>query len=96
LRFAYKTSQPDGSERIIFATERRLGAWNDLWKPAANATPNNYEFTVIELRIPAKLDGEGKASLTGKVVIDPVANTIALDGYASLPVVFKAVKRRTS
>ena len=77
-------------------TERRLGAWNDLWKPAGNATPTNYEFTVIELHVPAKLDGEGKTSLTGKVIVDPATKSIALDGYATLPVVFKAVKRRTS
>jgi hypothetical protein len=96
LRYAYRLPQPDGSERIIFATERRLGAWNDLWKPAGNAAPTNYEFSVIELRIPAKLDGEGKASLTGKVVIDSAAKTIALDGYAGLPVVFKAIKRKTN
>jgi len=71
-----------------------LGAWNDLWKPAGGAKPNEYEFTVIELRIPAKGDGEAKTSLTGKVAVDSTANVIALDGYAALPVVLKEVKRK--
>jgi hypothetical protein len=87
--------QPDGSERIIFATDRRLGAWNDLWKPAgAAATPTDYEFSIIELHLTAKGDGEGKTSLTGKVAVDSSAHTLALEGYAGLPIVFKDVKRR--
>jgi hypothetical protein len=88
--------QPDNSERIIFATERRLGAWNDLWKPAANATPTNYEFSIIEVHLSPAGVGEGKTSLTGKVTVDPAANSIALDGYATLPVVFKDLKRRAN
>lgn len=96
LRYAYRMPQPDGSERIIFATERRLGAWNDLWKPAGGAAPTNYEFSIIEVRLPAKGDGEGKASLSGKVAVDSSANTIALDGYSALPVVFKDIKRKTN
>jgi len=93
LRYAYRLPQPDGSERIIFATDRRLGAWNDLWKPTGGATATPYEFTVIELRLNAKGLGEGKTSLTGKVTMDAAAKTIALDGYSMLPIVFKDVKR---
>jgi hypothetical protein len=85
--------QPDGGERIIFATDRRLGAWNDLWKPAGGAAVTDYDFTLFELRLNAK-GGEGKTSLTGKVAVDASANTIALDGYSGLPVVFRDVKRR--
>ena len=86
--------QPDGSERLIFATDRRLGAWNNLWKPAGTATATNYEFSVVELRLNARGEGEGKASLSGKVAIDAAANTIALADYTTTPVVFKDVKRK--
>jgi hypothetical protein len=96
LRYAYRMPQPDGGERIIFATDRRLGAWNDLWKPTGGATPTPYEFTVIEVRLSPKGVGEGKTSLTGKVTIDASAKTIALDSYSALPVVFKDVKRNTA
>jgi hypothetical protein len=85
--------QPDGGERIIFATERRLGAWNNSWKPAGNASAPEYEFSIIELRLNAKGLGEGKASVVGKVAIDSSANSIALENYAAAPVVFKDVKR---
>ena len=94
LRYAYRLKQADGGERIIFATERRLGAWNNLWKPAGTAAPSDYEFSIIELRLTAKGEGEGKASVTGKAAIDSSVNSIALDGYAALPVVLKDVKRR--
>jgi hypothetical protein len=94
LRYAYRMKQPDGSERIIFATDRRLGAWNNLWKAAGNATPSNYEFSIIEVRIPAKGDGEAKASLVGKVAIDSTVNSIALADYATQPVILKEVRRK--
>jgi hypothetical protein len=96
LRYAYRLQQPDGGERIIFVTDRRLGAWNDLWKPTGGAATTPYEFTVIELRLTPKGTGEGKTSLTGKVAIDAAAKTIALDGYSTLPVVFKDVKRSST
>jgi len=93
IREALRLPQPDGGERIILITERRLGAWNDLWKPAGNATPSNYPFSVIELRLNAKGEGEGKASLTGKVTVDTAAKSLALENYAALPVIFKNVNR---
>ena len=92
LKYAYKL-QGTGGDRIILATDRRLGVWNELWKPAGNATVTPYDFSVIELRFPAKGDGEGKTSLSGKVTIDMTANSIALDSYAAQPVIFKGVKR---
>jgi hypothetical protein len=95
VHYAVKLPQTDGSERIVLITDRRLGAWNNLWKPAGSDV-SSYEFSVIELRLNAKGDGEGKASLTGKIAVDTAAKTIALDNYAGLPVIFKAVKRRTS
>jgi len=95
LRFAQRFPQPDGSERVILATDRRLGAWNNLWKPAGGAALTDYDFSIIELHLNAKGDGEGKTSLTGKVTVDSSSKTFALEGYMGLPIVFKDVKRRT-
>jgi hypothetical protein len=93
LHYAYHAPQPDGSERIIFATDRRLGGRNNQWKPLGSAKPTDYEFSIIELRLNSKGEGEGKASLTGNVTIDKEGKTIALDGYTTLPVLLKGVKR---
>jgi hypothetical protein len=94
VRYAVKLAGQDGGERIILITDRRLGAWNDLWKPAGAAT--NYEFSVVELHLNSKGEGEGKISLTGKVTVDSAAKTLGLENYGSLPVVLKNVKRRAS
>jgi hypothetical protein len=96
INYAYRLAQPDGSERIILATDRRVGAWNNLWKPAGSAAPNDYEFSVIELRVNSKGEGEGKGSFTGKLVVDNDAKSIALDGYSTLPVVLKGLKRQAA
>jgi hypothetical protein len=92
VRYAGKVTQPDGIERIILITSRRLGATNDLWKPVVPGAPSTYDFSVIELRVNAKGEGEGKASLMGKVVPDPVAKIVTLEDYGSLPVLLKNVR----
>lgn len=91
LRYAGKIVNPDGSQRIILITQRRLGAVNQLWNPVFEAGPNKDEFSVIELRLNAKGEGEGKVSLTGKVAPEAVAKIVAIENYNTLPVVFRNV-----
>jgi len=100
IKYAYRTALPDGGERIILATDRRLGRHTTAWQPGA-ATPSgaegsaetDYEFTLIEMRLDPKGTGEGKASLTTKVIIDNGAKTVALDNYAATPAILRNVKR---
>jgi len=100
LHYAFRLPQENGAERIILLTDRRLGESNDLWKPtgpgAAGDPPANYKFTLIELRLNAKEEGEGKISLPGKIAVDTTAKSIVLENYSALPVVLKNVRRRTS
>jgi len=93
LRYAYRVQTPAG-ERLIFATDRRLGSWNpQLWKPVGNAAPSEYPFTLIELRFNRRGEGEGKTSLTAKIAADAQVKTLALDNYTAAPVVMKGAKR---
>ena len=94
IRYAAKLNGANGPERILLVTNRRLGALNELWKPAGQAQPNMYTFSVIELHVNAKGEGEGKASLTGKVAPDDAAKMVALESYDALPVVLRNVKSR--
>lgn len=94
VRCAVKLTEPDGSERILLITDRRLGAVNDLWKPAGPDAATTYEFSVVELHLNSKGEGEGKASLTGKVAVDGAAKTIGLENYGALPVILKNVRRK--
>lgn len=94
VRYAIRLPQPDGGERIVLITDRRLGVWNDLWKPVGTEAATNYPFSVIELRLNSREEGEGKVSLTGKVTLDGAAKTIALENYSVLPVVLRNVRRQ--
>jgi hypothetical protein len=93
IKYAYRLPPSDGSEHIILATDRRLGAFNDFWKPAGTAQTSDYPFSIIELRLTSAGLGEGKVSL-GAITVDGGVKSIALDNYTNLPVVLKAVKRQ--
>ena len=94
IKYAYRLPQPDGGERIILATDRRIGAWSNLWTTSPPVAPTDYGFSIIELHLNAKGEGEGRGVVTGKVAVDSVAKTIALDAYTAQPVILKAVKRQ--
>jgi hypothetical protein len=94
LRYAGKIDNPDGSRRIILITPRRLGAANQRWNPTFEGAPNTYEFSVIELRLNAKGEGEGKASLVGKVAPDASVQIVTLENYAAFPAVLRDVHLR--
>ena len=61
---------PDGGERIILATDRRLGAYLPAWTPvpatssgqlaSATAPATDYEFTLIEMRMNSKARAKGR------------------------------------
>lgn len=94
IRYAHHLTTPDGSERIIIATDRALGSWDPrIWKAPSSTGKTDYPFTVIELRFNRQGIGEGKASVLTKVVADNAAKTIALDNYTAAPIVLKTVKR---
>jgi hypothetical protein len=57
IKYAWRTALPDGRERVVLATDRRLGAHSTAW-PAPSPSADDLEFTVIELR----LDGAGVPS----------------------------------
>ena len=97
VRYAYKTSLPDGGDRVIIATDKKLGSWNpQIWKPAGSAAGNSYGFTVLELHLNRRGIGEGKSSLFAKITADNTAKTIALENYAAATLVLKDVKETRS
>ena len=101
IKYAYHAPSPDGGERIVLATDRRLGAYSPGVEAGAErrrvreagSRDADYEFTLIEIRLDAKGSGEGKTSLTTKVVADGEAQTLALDNYAATPAILENVKR---
>jgi hypothetical protein len=92
IKYAYRAGLPNGGERIILATDRRLGAFAPAWKPVAPSV-TDYQFTIVELRLDAKGVGEGKTSLTTKILVDNEARMIALDNYGATSAILANVKR---
>ena len=93
IKYAYRAPQPDGGERIVLLTDRRLGAHSAGWKPAKAGAETDYEFTLLEIRLDAKGSGEGKTSLLARVVADNEAKTVALENYAATAAILQNVKR---
>jgi hypothetical protein len=81
IKYAWHAPLPDGTDRIILASDRRLGAYTGAWKTTAADT--DYAFTLIELRAGPKGALEGKTSLANKIVVDAEAKTVALENYAA-------------
>jgi hypothetical protein len=82
----------DGGERIILATNRRIGANTLSWTPA-KGTPTPYEFTLLEARLTSSGSGEAKASLTTNIAVDNEAKIIGLENYTTAPALLANVKR---
>jgi hypothetical protein len=90
IKYAWRASTPDGRERLVLVTDRRLGT--HLASPSAGpAKAVDAEFTVIEMRLDAK-GGEGKTSLDSPVVVDSAAATLALGAYTTAPIFIKVTR----
>jgi hypothetical protein len=93
VKHAWRTPQPDGSERVVIITEPRLGTYSPAWT-VSTGTVTDYAFTLLEFRINAKT-AEGKSSLTSKVVADANTKQLALEDFAAAPAIMTKVTLTT-
>src|SRR5205814_2577739 len=89
IHFARKVAQPDGGERVVLITDRRIGFREAVNQPRSI----DYPFTVIELRLNRDGEGEGKMSLATKIIADKENNIVTLENYDISPVMLNNVKR---
>jgi hypothetical protein len=80
---------PDGGERVVLITDRRIGFWEAANQPRSI----DYPFTVIELRLNRDGEGEGKMSIATKIMLDKKENMITLENYETSPVRLTNVRR---
>jgi hypothetical protein len=85
IKYAWHSPSPDGTDRIILASDRRLGAYTNTWKSTTAAPDTDYTFTLIELRAGPKGTLEGKTSLANRIAVDNDAKTVALENYSTIP-----------
>jgi hypothetical protein len=89
LHFARRTPLPDGGEQVVVATDRPLS----FFETVNQLRTVDYPFTIIELRLNAQGEGEGKMSVATKIVADKESGNIVLENYGTQPVLLQAVKR---
>ena len=78
---------------LLAVSAARLGGYSPAWNPVGAPAVTDYEFTLIEIRLDARGRGEGKTSVTTKVVVDNEARTVALENYAATPALLQNVSR---
>jgi len=89
IHFARRVPLPDGGERVVLITDRRIGFWEAANQPRSI----DYPFTMIELRLNSDGEGEGKLSVATKITSDPEHNIVTLENWDTTPVRLTTVKR---
>jgi len=82
LYYARNNPQPDGSRKVVLATNRRVS----FREAANNARSMEYQFTLIELHLDKSGKGEGKLVPAAKVSWDTKEKKIEIENYNALPV----------
>jgi hypothetical protein len=89
IHFARKMPLPDGGERVVLITDRRIGFWEAANQPRSI----DYPFTFIDIRLNRDGQGEGKMSLATKVIYDKKDNMISLENFETSPVLLNNIRR---
>lgn len=82
LYYARNHALPDGSRRIVLATNRPVS----FREVVGSARSKDYQFTLIELHIGKDGKGEGKIVPAARVTWDKAAKKIEIENYNALPV----------
>jgi hypothetical protein len=89
IHFARRLPLPEGGERVVLVTDRRIGFWEAANQPRSI----DYPFTVIDLRLNRDGEGEGKMSVATKVIYNKKENMIELENFQTQPVQLTNVHR---
>jgi hypothetical protein len=80
--FAWQEPQVDGGRRIILITDRPM----IVWQESMHVLGDEELFTVIELRIGANGEGEGRVAIGSNIAVDRSLDLIQLKDYDAEPV----------
>jgi len=90
IHFARRMPLPDGGERFVLITDRRIGFWEAANQPRSI----DYPFTFIDIRLNRDGEGEGKMSIATKVIYDKKENMVSLENFETSPVQLTNVRRQ--
>ena len=82
IYFAREVPLPDGGRKISLASDRPVG----MWEARNSGRSMDYEFSLVEIRLPADGKGQGKAIKAAKVSFDKENSTLEIENYQQQPV----------
>jgi hypothetical protein len=89
LRYAHQEMVGDGIQRIVLMTDRPISMWEAVNRPRTI----DYPFTLIELRLNNRGEGEGKLNLATRIDISRTGRTVQLENYDTQPIHLNEVRR---
>jgi hypothetical protein len=88
LQYAWRIANSDGTSRVIIGTDRPINFWEASRQPRTI----DYPFTIIEMRLDAKGQGEGRMAAGTKISRSKDGKTIELENYGISPVALNEIK----
>ena len=88
LQYAYRFANSDGTSRVVIGTDRPINFWEASRQPRTI----DYPFTIIEMRLDAKGEGEGRMAAGTKISKSKDGKTIELENYGISPVALNEIK----
>jgi hypothetical protein len=82
LYYARNLPNPDGSRRIVVATNRAVA----FGEAATNTRSMQYQFTLAEIHLDAEGNGEGKLVTAARLSWDKASKKLEIENYGALPV----------
>jgi hypothetical protein len=96
LKYAQRSSLPDGGERITLVTDKRMGSYDFKgWSVPTPVAPD-LPYSVVELDVPSSGAGTGQLSLATEVMVDEAAGTVSLAAGSATANVLTNVKREAA
>ena len=90
IHFARKVPLPDGGERVVLVTDRRIGFWEAAHQPRSI----DYPFTVIQMKLDREGNGSGTMSYATRIVARK-DNVIELEDFATQPIMLNNIHAET-
>lgn len=88
LHYAHQVPLHDGGRRILVGTERPMS-----FREISRGTESSeYPFTIVEMRLNAKGEGEGRLSLATRIAGD--ADRVELENYDMAPIRLTKIKAK--
>lgn len=88
LRFAQQEMVGDGIRRIVLITDRPISMWEAVNRPRTI----DYPFTLIELRLNDRDEGQGKLNLAARIDVSRTGRMVQLENYDSQPISLNEVR----